>query len=477
MTAASISSGLKRAAIWFVDRAGSPEQRQSRREAAVAMRVRAVKLLHRLAPGQRRLRRARLGAIAALEAQAPPVMSSHGVVAGPAGLGGRRIAVFIPGFLSGFGGAEKVAGQLAGLLARNGAHVDVVCIRPPDWVRPYQLESGVELQILERYGDETRLASRRYELMIGFGMPGFYRRIPAIAEALGVPFVIQECTNPEAMQSALASSLSLELDQEARWLRQAVLAHAAAARFTTPAYAATVHPDIAPFAYGFYNAFGTRGGAAASAPARKIICVGALKNKNKNGLAAAEAFAAFARHHPGWSLHFYGENNFPAALDRLRSASPGAVIVDEGLVKDVDRIYADAAMLVIPSLEEGLPNVVVEALTYGVPCIGFDDCSGVKHLIVNGKTGFLVSRSNPEALPSAIARLAIPEVRRELSANALTFAAAELGIEAWEKSWLGLIHNALAGADGQGRPAAPPAGRSDAHSPWRTLLATYALRG
>lgn len=440
------------------------------------MRVRVVRLLHRLAPGQRRLRQARLEAIEVLKTGAISHTPGHATHATPAGISGRRIAVYIPGFLSGFGGAEKIAGQVAGLLARSGSHVDVVCIRPPDSVRPYQLENGVELQILERYGEEARLKYRRYELMIGFGMPGFYRRIPAIAETLGVPFVIQECTNPEAMQSALASSLSLQSADEAHWLRQAVLAHAAAARFTTPAYAATVHPGIAPFAYGFYNAFRSPKGTAATAPARKIICVGALKNKNKNGLAAAEAFGAFARSAPGWSLHFYGENNFRAALDRLCAASPGAPIVDEGLIKDIDRIYADAAMLVIPSLEEGLPNVVVEALTYGVPCIGFDDCSGVKHLIKHEKNGLLVSRNNPKALPSAMARLADAQVRREFSANALAFARAELGIEAWEKNWLALIGNALAGADSQGRLAAPPAGLSDAHNPWRMLLATYALR-
>ncbi len=287
---------LKQAALWLVDRAGSAEKRQARREAAVELRIKAVRLLRKFAPSQRRSRAERLGIIAAMEAGTEFAAEASVTPAAPqANVGGRRIAVFIPGFLSGFGGAEKVAGQVAGLLARFGAQVDVVCIRPTDQVRPYQLESGIELQVLEHYGEEARLKRRRYELMIGFGMPGFYRRIPAIAEALEVPFVIQECTNPEAMQAALASSLSLESAEEAHWLRQAVLAHAAAARFTTPLYAASVHGDIAPFAYGFYNAFARPTGSAPITPARKIICVGALKNRNKNGLAAAEAFTGFAR--------------------------------------------------------------------------------------------------------------------------------------------------------------------------------------
>lgn len=480
MTIPSLGSGLKRVTLWLIDHAGPAANRQVRREAAVNLRVAMARAIKRLSPSARRHRAVRLDAIAGLTASvaaAEAPSSTERTGSPPQRLDGRRIAVFIPGFLSGFGGAEKVAGQLAGLLARSGARVDLVCIRPPDAVRPYQLAEGVELQMLERYGEEACLKHRRYELMIGFGMPGFYRRIPAIAEALGVPFVIQECTNPEAMRSALATSLSLESTSEAHWLRQAVLAHAAAARFTTPVYAATVHPGIAPFAYGFYNAFARPSGGAPLAPARKVIAVGALKNKNKNGLAAAEAFAGFARNHAGWALDFYGENNFSAALDRIRAEVPGISITDRGRVKNIDEIYADAWMLVIPSREEGLPNVVVEAFTYGVPCIGFADCPGVNHLIKNEKTGLLVDRGDPGGLAQAMARLADPAVRSKLSAGAADFAATELGVEVWERSWLRLVAQALAGLDGQARPAQPAAGPPGSPSAWRKLLATYPVRG
>lgn len=481
MTVTALGRRLKGVALWLVDHAGPAGGRQGRRESAVALRVKAVRLMKRWAPADRRRRAVRLKTIANLSAAetqpGSPATSERIGAPKPVHLGGRRIAIFIPGFLGGFGGAEKVAGQVAGLLARSGAMVDLVCIRPSDAVRPYQLESGVELQILERYGEEIRLKPRDYELMIGFGMPGFYRRIPAIADVLGVPFVIQECTNPEAMRAALANSLALEGELESHWLRQAVLAHAAAARFTTPLYATTVHPAIAPFTYGFYNAFARPPGGAPSVPRKKIVCVGALKNRNKNGLAAAEAFAAFAKRHPGWSLHFYGENNFSAALERIRAASPNIEIVDEGRVKNIDDIYADASVLVIPSYEEGLPNVVVEAFTYGIPCIGFEDCPGVNSLIKHEKTGLLASRSEPLGLAAAMSRLADPQFRRELSVHALAFAAAELGIEAWEASWLRLVANALDGVDRDGRPALPAAGPSDTMSAWRSLLATYPLRG
>ena len=48
--------------------------------------------------------------------------------------------------------------------------------------------------------------------------------------------------------------------------------------------------------------------------------------------------------------------------------------------------------MVAPSLWEGFPNSVAEALAYGVPVGGFDDCEGVRDLIVSGKNGWLISR-------------------------------------------------------------------------------------
>ena len=44
---------------------------------------------------------------------------------------------------------------------------------------------------------------------------------------------------------------------------------------------------------------------------------------------------------------------------------------------------------------EGFPNSVAEALSYGVPVGGFNDCDGVRDLIVDGENGWLVERRDP----------------------------------------------------------------------------------
>jgi glycosyltransferase involved in cell wall biosynthesis len=68
---------------------------------------------------------------------------------------------------------------------------------------------------------------------------------------------------------------------------------------------------------------------------------------------------------------------------------------------EVFNLMQEASLLLMPSLEEGIPNVVVEAMAIGLPIIS-TDCGGVPELITNDKEGWLVPTRNPQALAGAI---------------------------------------------------------------------------
>ena len=44
------------------------------------------------------------------------------------------------------------------------------------------------------------------------------------------------------------------------------------------------------------------------------------------------------------------------------------------------------------SVAEGLPMILIEAETCGVPAISFDTITGPREIITDGKTGFLIKR-------------------------------------------------------------------------------------
>ena len=207
----------------------------------------------------------------------------------------------------------------------------------------------------------------------------------------------QECTNPIRAVRNFRNSYRGQVElSHAFWLRQAGLAQLHAIRFTIPEYVGSVLEPLRPRARGFYNSFMFEEmEQPPQAERRRIVSVGGLKDMNKNGMVAAEAFASIAKRHPEWTLEFFGDSRFDEELKRLTEATGlGDRIISRGVVHDLDALYKGAAISVMTSFEEGNPNVVNEGMAYGVPTIGFSDCQGVTHLIDHRGTGILVSRDN-----------------------------------------------------------------------------------
>lgn len=87
---------------------------------------------------------------------------------------------------------------------------------------------------------------------------------------------------------------------------------------------------------------------------------------------------------------------------------------------EIINIYNLADIFIIPSLEDNLPNTVVEALACGVPVIGFNT-GGVPEMIKNGQNGFLCSAVSAAAIVEAMEKF-VQADKSVLSKNARQFA-------------------------------------------------------
>jgi glycosyltransferase involved in cell wall biosynthesis len=72
-----------------------------------------------------------------------------------------------------------------------------------------------------------------------------------------------------------------------------------------------------------------------------------------------------------------------------------------GIREDIADILAAADVVVLPSLSEGFPFVLLEALAMGCPVVA-SRVNGIPELIENRKTGLLVPARDPRALDAAI---------------------------------------------------------------------------
>ncbi len=96
------------------------------------------------------------------------------------------------------------------------------------------------------------------------------------------------------------------------------------------------------------------------------------------------------------------------------------VMWSKGLTHDeVMRQMTEHDVLILPSLSEGIANVVLEAMNVGLPVLS-TDCGGMKEVIEDGINGFLVPVRNPEAIAEAIQKFNVlsPEEIEQIRRNA-----------------------------------------------------------
>jgi glycosyltransferase involved in cell wall biosynthesis len=90
-----------------------------------------------------------------------------------------------------------------------------------------------------------------------------------------------------------------------------------------------------------------------------------------------------------------------AAACRADAERLGVPLIMTGRRDDVRAILWALDVFVLPSLDEGMPNALLEALACGVPCIG-TDIPGIRDLLDNGAKGTLVYAGDTTALVRAL---------------------------------------------------------------------------
>jgi glycosyltransferase involved in cell wall biosynthesis len=148
---------------------------------------------------------------------------------------------------------------------------------------------------------------------------------------------------------------------------------------------------------------------------KEILAMGRLSHEKGFDL-LLDAWSLAAPLLPDWSLRIVGDGKMRDELVR-RAASLGIEdrVTFAPFSDDPFSLYSECGIFVLSSRFEGLPFVLIEAMTCGTPCISFDCPNGPREVIQNGVNGLLVSAEQVNALASAIVRLgANPLMRKRL---------------------------------------------------------------
>ena len=150
-----------------------------------------------------------------------------------------------------------------------------------------------------------------------------------------------------------------------------------------------------------------------------VLAIGRLTYQ-KNFLALLEAWYLIQQHTENWKLEIIGDGEEYSLLKQYIEQKNLYNVELKASTTDVASLYEKAEFLVVSSRYEGLSMVLVEAQSFGLPCISFDCPYGPGEVIINNRNGLLVDDQNVEALGKAIKKLIEDSsLRKEFSKNAL----------------------------------------------------------
>lgn len=176
------------------------------------------------------------------------------------------------------------------------------------------------------------------------------------------------------------------------------------------------------------------------ASAKRIVAIGRLTRQKGFDL-LIQVIEAIRSGLDGWSVDIYGagedQEKLTAAMEKARLTD---VIHIHPPTGEVEAVYRGASVYLMTSRWEGLPMVLIEAQSCGLPIVSFDCPEGPRDIVTDGRNGLLVPNGDLKAMGDAILKITGSEtLRREMGENALEDAR-RFSPSSIVEQWIRLLH-------------------------------------
>ncbi|MEO9890997.1 glycosyltransferase family 4 protein [Aurantibacter sp.] len=175
-----------------------------------------------------------------------------------------------------------------------------------------------------------------------------------------------------------------------------------------------------------------------------ILAVGNLNRYHHKGFDnLIPLIAPLLKGNPDWKLKILGGGDKGEAYLNELIVKEGLTnqIILAGFQSNVSEHMLDASIFILPSRFEGLPMVLLEAMSQGMACISYDCKTGPSDIIHNRINGVLVEDQNSKQMQKELKILIEnQELRKTLSNNAIN-SLERFSLETISNKWKILLNN------------------------------------
>jgi len=177
----------------------------------------------------------------------------------------------------------------------------------------------------------------------------------------------------------------------------------------------------------------------ASLENKQVIAVGRY-DYQKGFDRLIEAWRLVYNRFPDWRLKIIGEGELRNSLQQLVNKYNLSDVVElKKSVSDILPEYLDASILAMSSRYEGLPMVLIEAMSVGLPAVAFDCKCGPKDIISDGVDGLLAPEGDVPALAERILQLIENSKLRQQMGQAAKIKSEDFSESVIMEKWMNLF--------------------------------------
>ncbi|MBB5077459.1 glycosyltransferase family 4 protein [Nonomuraea endophytica] len=158
------------------------------------------------------------------------------------------------------------------------------------------------------------------------------------------------------------------------------------------------------------------------------------------------AFAQVSARHPEWKLRIYGTGpKHPQLTTLIRDHGLQTKTRLMGRTQNLDAKLAGASVFALSSRFEGLPMVMIEAMTHALPVVAFDCPTGPADVLTDGRDGLIITPGDVDAFAAALDRLMSDREERLRMGAAAARTAAGYAVEVVMPMWEDFFGELLSG--------------------------------